>query len=58
MKIILMNPPKIKTIKSVTRSVTVYKLGNANYRIISLSNGKTIKTVIRDIKGKYLKNYK
>jgi hypothetical protein len=45
---ILMNPPKIITIKVITESVTVYKIRNVNYRIISLSNGKTIITGIRN----------
>lgn len=46
---IQMNPPKIITIKLVTESVTVYKIGNVNYRIINLGKGKSIITMIRDL---------
>lgn len=46
----------IKTvIKAVTESVTVYKIDNVTYRIISLDNGIVIKTAIKcqqAIKGK------
>jgi hypothetical protein len=43
---ILMIPHKTKPI---VESVTVYKIDNVRYRIISLNSGIVIKTIIRDI---------